>query len=83
MLLSLLIYAVSCTNPEDRATGNPDKTNFNTDENKQLNTASSLDNTNTNRLDTSANPATSKENSNSTTTGTNRTYGTTGDSARH
>ena len=83
MLLGLLTYAVSCSNPEDRATGKPDKSSFNTDENKNLNTASDVKNQNSERLDTSTSPATSQENSNSKTQGTNRSYGTTGDSAHH
>ena len=37
-MLGALIYVVSCSNPEDRATGNPDSTKFNSDEKKTLNT---------------------------------------------
>ncbi len=83
MLLIVLMYVASCTNPEDRATGNSDSSSFNTDENKNLNTATDFNNKETERLDTSISPATSKENTNSKTSGTNRSYGTGGDSAKH
>ena len=73
ILLALLVYGVSCSNPEDRATGNPDSSSFNTDEKKNLNTATDFK-SNTDIPDTSASPATSKENTNSSTTGTNRSY---------
>ena len=78
MLLALLMYAVSCTNPEDHATGNADSSSFNTDGNeKNMNTASDEigNQSNTNNNDTSASPSTSKENANSKTDGTNRAYG--------
>ena len=39
MLLALLVYATSCSNPEDRATGDPDSTSFNqTGNEKNFNT---------------------------------------------
>ena len=87
ILLGLLIAAFSCRNPEDRATGNPDSTSFNSDENKVLNSRPGPTDPNSQsdaaRPDTSDIPSTSKENSNSDTKGTNRSYGTTGDSAHH
>lgn len=87
MLLSLLIYAASCTNPEDRATGAPDSTNFNANDKKVLNSrpgpTDPNSQTDAEKPDTSTIPSTSKENSHSVTKGTNRSYGTTGDSARH
>ncbi len=81
LFLALLIYGISCSNPEDRATGNPDSTSFNSDEQKTLNTAADLK-SNTDVPDTSSSPATSQENINSKTTGTNRTYGAQGDSSK-
>lgn len=82
MLMALLMYGVSCSNPEDRATGNPDSSSFNTDEQKNLNTATDFDQTSTDTPDTSASPATSKENTNSDTKGTNRSYGAQRDSGK-
>jgi len=87
ILLSSFIYFASCTNPEDRATGNPDGSKFNSDENKVLNSrpgpTDPNSQTDVEKPDTSVAPATSKENSNSTTLGTNRSYGGSGDSAHH
>ena len=87
MLLGVLITAFSCNNPEDRATGNPDSTRFNSDENKVLNSRPGPTDPNSQsdvaKPDTSNIPSTSKENSHSDTKGTNRSYGTKGDSARH
>lgn len=85
LLLTLLFYTVSCSNPEDRATGDPDSTSFNQSGNdKNFNTAgggNDLGNqSNINEGDTSASPSTSKENANSKTQGTNRAY--TRDSAK-
>lgn len=81
------MYSASCTNPEDKATGNPDSTNFNSDDNKVLNSrpgptdpGSQSDVSNP---DTSVSPATSDTNSNSSTRGTNRSYGTGKDSSHH
>ncbi len=86
MLLIVLIYIASCTNPEDRATGNPDSSNFNSDENKVLNSRPGPTDANSQsdaeKPDTSASPATSKENANSATQGTNRSYGTGKDSSK-
>jgi hypothetical protein len=82
ILLALVIYGISCSNPEDHATGNPDSSSFNTDEQKNLNTATDVGNPSTERPDTSASPATSKENTNSSTKGTNRSYGTKQDSSK-
>lgn len=85
LLLGLLISAFSCTNPEDRATGNPDSTSFNSDENKVLNSRPGPTDPNSQtdaaKPDTSTIPSTSIENSNSDTKGTNRSYGTGKDSA--
>ena len=78
MLLALLIYGISCSNPEDRATGNPDGSSFNTDQEKVLNSQPGPTDPNSQTdvadPDTSASPATSKENINSKTKGTNRSY---------
>lgn len=77
MLLALLIYGTSCSNPEDKATGNPDSTSFNQSGNdKNLNTSSDKpDNqSHANDSDTSSSPATSKRNADSGTSGTNRSY---------
>ncbi len=77
MLLALLISAISCSNPEDQATGNPDSTSYNTSGNeKNLNTAGDDmgNQSNINNNDTSASPSTSKGNSDSKTDGTNRGY---------
>ena len=86
MLLALLIYGVSCSNPEDRATGNPDGSRFNADEEKVLNSrpgpTDPNSQTDVGNPDTSASPATSKENINSKTQGTNRSYGAGGDSSK-
>ena len=80
MLLFLLITIFSCSNPEDRATGNPDSTSFNSDESKVLNSRPGPTDPNSQndaaKPDTSSSPSTSKENSNSNTKGTNRSYGT-------
>lgn len=76
------MYSVSCNNPEDKATGNPDSTSFNQDEKKNLNTATDFDKKETDRADTSRSPATSKENTQSKTEGTNRSYGTGQDSSK-
>jgi len=75
IILTLIITAVCCNNPEDRATGNPESKNFNNEEKTQLNTAGDYNHKSTDRSDTSAAPATSKENVRSTTQGTNRSYG--------
>ncbi len=86
MLLSLMIYAASCSNPEDRATGNPDSTRFNADEKKVLNSRPGPTDPNSQsdaeKPDTSNIPATSKQNSTSGTLGTNRSYGTGQDSSK-
>lgn len=87
MFLTLVIAAVSCSNPEDRATGNGDSSRFNSDDKKVLNSRPGPTDPNSQsdveKPDTSNIPSTSKQNSNSTTQGTNRSYGTSGDSARH
>lgn len=86
MLLALLIYGVSCSNPEDRATGNPDGSRFNADEEKVLNSRPGPTDPNSQtdvaNPDTSASPATSKGNVNSAARGTNRSYGAGRDSSK-
>lgn len=77
ILIALLMYGVSCANPEDHATGNPDSSSFNTSGNeKNLNTATDDigNQSNVNNNDTSSSPATSQQNSDSRTNGTNRSY---------
>jgi hypothetical protein len=73
MLVALLIYGVSCSNPEDQATGNPDSSSFNADENKEFNTPADYQNLD-GSADTSAAPALDKKNADSKTSGTNRPY---------
>ena len=85
MLLALLVYATSCSNPEDKATGDPDSTSFNQSGNdKNLNTAGDDpgNQSNANNNDTSSSPGTMKENANSDTKGTNRSYKAGGDSTK-
>jgi hypothetical protein len=83
MVLALLMYATSCVNPEDKATGNADSTAFNqTGNENNLNTASDKPDNHASDNDTSSSPATMKENSNSATDGTNRGYKAGGDSNR-
>lgn len=86
ILLALLIYGVSCSNPEDRATGNPDGSSFNSDDEKVLNSrpgpTDPNSQTDVENPDTSASPSTSKENVNSATRGTNRSYGGGRDSSK-
>ena len=86
MLLALVIYGVSCSNPEDRATGNPNGSSFNSDDEKVLNSrpgpTDPNSQTDVGNPDTSASPATSKENINSKTQGTNRSYGGQRDSSK-
>lgn len=76
MLLGLLMYAVSCTNPEDRATGNPDSTSFNqsgTDQNLNTGASAIIDSQpSVTNSDTAATPSTS--NPNDKTDGSNRSY---------
>lgn len=87
MLLTLLIYGVSCSNPEDRATGNPDGERFNSDENKVTNSRPGPTDPNSQsdveKPDTSNIPALSDTNARSKTLGTNRSYGTARDSTKH
>lgn len=87
MVLTLLIYATSCSNPEDRATGNPDSKTFNSDGKKVLNSrpgpTDPNSQTDAEKSDTSAAPATSKENTQSATQGTNRSYGGGQDTGKH
>lgn len=87
ILPALLIFSVSCSNPEDRATGNPDSKRFSTDEKKVTNSRPGPTDpgsqSDVERPDTSNVPATSSKNVKSSTMGTNRSYGTTGDTATH
>lgn len=87
MLLTLLIYGVSCANPEDRATGNPDGKRFNADEKKVTNSRPGPTDPNSQsdveKPDTSTIPALSDKNVRSKTLGTNRSYGTARDSSKH
>jgi hypothetical protein len=80
MLFALLTYMTACTNPEDRATGDADSSNFNNDEQKVLNSpgerSTSAD------ADSSVAPAVDVDNSKSKTSGTNRPYTPGGDSTR-
>ena len=84
---AMIILSVSCSNPEDRATGNPDSKRFNSDEKKVTNSrpgpTDPESRSDVERPDTSEIPSTSSKNVNSATKGTNRSYGTTGDTARH
>lgn len=82
LLIGLLFYGTSCTNPEDRATGDADSTTFNSNENEVLNTASDNNNPMSQMPDSSVSPATSGKNASSSTNGTNRGYGTGRDSSR-
>jgi len=87
MMLALLIYGTSCSNPEDRATGNPDSKKFSNDENKVLNSRPGPTDPNSQsdveKPDTSVIPATSDKNTNSKNLGTNRSYGTARDTSHH
>lgn len=85
MLLALLVYCTSCSNPEDKATGNADSTSFNQSGNdNNLNTATDKPGNQSHfeNNDTSSSPATSKANANSKTDGTNRSYVPGGDSTK-
>lgn len=84
-LLAFLFFAISCANPEDRATGDPDSTSFNQSGNeKNLNNSNDDPNGLSQSMnnDTSSSPATMKENANNKTQGTNRSYKAGGDSAQ-
>jgi hypothetical protein len=74
LMIGLLVYTASCTNPEDRATGDADSTTFNTNTENNLNTQASTDNPTTATPDSSLSPSTDIDNSNSSTNGTNRGY---------
>ena len=85
IVFALLIYMTSCSNPEDKATGNPDSTSFNKSGNdKNLNTPGNEigNQSKGSKQDTFSSPATMKENANSPTQGTNRSYKAGGDSAK-
>ena len=85
LLIALLVYGSSCSNPEDQATGNPDSTSFNQSGNdKNLNTSNDDpgNQSHANNNDTSISPSISKENADSRTDGTNRSYKAGGDSAQ-
>lgn len=82
MLFALLLYVTSCSNPEDKATGNPDSTSFNkggTD--KNLNTpAPELGNQAEGASDSIS--AASKNKATSPAEETNRSYKAGGDSTK-
>lgn len=86
VVLVLLTYLTSCANPEDHATGNADSTSYNKGGNEN-----NLNNSNDdpeaqsggNMSDTGSYPSTKKENVNSSTQGTNRTYKAGGDSSKN
>lgn len=84
MLLALVMYGVSCSNPEDNANGNHDSTRFNADPSKTLNTnpgPTSPDTASSTMADTSSYPG--SKSAASPKTGTNRAYGTKSDSTKH
>jgi hypothetical protein len=87
LAMVVLTYFASCSNPEDRATGNPDGTRFNADENKVTNSRPGPTDPNSQSdaagPDTSNIPSSSKQNVHSNTSGTNRSYGNPRDSAKH
>lgn len=74
MVMVLLMYAASCSNPEDKVAGSDSASEVTnsrpgpTDPNSQSDVA---------KPDSSSSPSTSKENANSSTQGTNRSYGDT------
>lgn len=76
--LFVLFSAFSCQNPEDNATGNADSSSYNKTGNEaNFNTAGGNDignQSNVNNNDTSMSPATSKQNADTRTDGTNRAY---------
>ena len=80
--IALVLFVASCTNPEDRATGDADSTSFNSNTENNLNTQSNLDNGPGTMPDSSSIPSTNQENSNSATGGTNRAYGSGRDTGR-
>jgi hypothetical protein len=82
MVLALFMYLAACRSPEDKATGDPDSSNFNHQAKPNLNTATDFDKKSTDSPDTSSAPASMKQNANSPTNGTNRGYGTGKDSGR-
>jgi len=82
LMIGLLVYGVSCTNPEDRATGDADSTTFNSNTENRLNTPATTDNPSTATPDSSLSPSTNIDNSNSSTNGTNRGYRSGRDSGR-
>ena len=85
MVLACLMYFASCSNPEDKATGNADSSSFNQSGNdKNLNTATDDigNQSHANNNDTSASPSTSKQNTVTPTQGTNRSYGAGKDSSQ-
>ena len=86
LVLFTLVGAISCSNPEDNATGNPDSTSFNQNEKNNTNASGPGMEGSTDpksaSIDTSAAPALQKENANSRTEGTNRVNPKSKDSAR-
>ncbi|MDB5247712.1 MAG: hypothetical protein JWQ40_2106 [Segetibacter sp.] len=78
ILAALLFHAASCSNPEDKATGDADSTSFNSSDasfNSPPGGASDSQGSMAPGLDTSAAPAIDKKNADSKTDGTNRSYG--------
>lgn len=87
LLIAIVCYGTSCTNPEDRATGNKDSSRFNSNEKKVLNSrpgpTDPKSQSDGEKADTSGSPSTSSKNTHSATNGTNRGYKAGGDSAKH
>ncbi len=86
MLLALLVYVTSCSAPEDKAEGSADSSSLNTTDNKKsLNTpGTSVGNqSQAGNSDTSSSPSASKQNADSATKGTNRSYGKARDTTKH
>lgn len=79
LLLTFIIYLTSCSNPEDRAKGNTNSGSFNADNGRVLNSrpgpTDPKNQKGVEKTDTSANPASMKQNNNNGTNGTNRSYG--------
>jgi hypothetical protein len=75
MLLAIVMYGISCSDPEDRATGDPDSTMFNANDKNNTNSGTEFNNPQGSAMsDTSAAPALDKKNTTSPTHGTNRAY---------
>ena len=88
LLPALLIFAASCSNPEDRATGNPDSSRFNSDDKKVLNAGNGPLGNGGNKSDakmpdTSVSHAASGKNADTSTKVANRSYGKERDALEH